>query len=253
MTLSSLLILNKTGTRRLNRMALPAVLALTLMSGCGSQNEDAATGTGTSARASATKVQQAAAKDPCSLLSPAVVADLFSVPVAEVKRIAVASTCQYDWKAGSDRLQAALTVQHVGQNAAEAISRFDSGTRSLSAGEVSDAFSRIDAELEKRGQKSAGTDAVSGAMGAGGGRAITFEDFSGVGDRARFNPGQGELHVVYGNLYFSVSAYHGPKMSMPGGASLQDLPAITADWQRETTPQRKAAAEKVAKAVLANL
>src|SRR3546814_6493344 len=93
-------------------------------------------------------------------------------------------------------------------------------------------------------------------VGSGSGSAgIQFEDVEGVGDEARFalTVGAGDLHVRAGNLYFVASAYAGPGMQMPEKLTGASIIAADKQWRRDTVPQRKDAATKLAKAVVQSL
>lgn len=230
-----------------------AALSLALLAGCGSSSdgETAAAPTGATSKV---KVATSVADDPCGLLSRETLAKHFSVPADKIEQIAVASTCQWDWKDKTDRMSVSVTVSRVADDAAEVREYFDRATRSMSGQEVSDAMAKVGAEAEARGQKNGLADGMTGAMGGkAGGKGIQFEDVSGIGDKARLQLADGRLNVLYGNLYFDVTAYHGPKMPMPDTIDLQSIGKLSAQWEQETMPQRKAAAEQIAKAVIAGL
>lgn len=230
-----------------------ATLSLALLAGCGSSSEGDTAATSNGAT-STVKVATKVADDPCALLSRETLAKHFSVPVDEIEQIVVASTCQWDWKNKTDRMEVSVTVSRVADDAARVRDYFDSATRSMSGQEVSDAMAKVGAEAEARGQKSDLADGMAGAMGGKpGGKGIQFEDVSGIGDKARLQLADGRLNVLYGNLYFDVTAYHGPKMPMPDTVDLQSIGKLSAQWVQDTMPQRKAAAEQIAKAVIAGL
>ncbi len=212
--------------RPLRSVTIPALLTLALLSACGSQDSG-----------------ESAAKQGLSQSK---------VKVADIEQIAVSTTCQYDWKKKSDGLRAnvSINIARIADDAADAARYFDLATRSMNAEEVSDAMDKVSAEARARGQDNALTAGVTGAIG---GKGIMFEDLSGIGDKARFQSAAGRVHVLLGNLYYEVTAYHGAEMPMPDSINMEAIRDAAAQWEKDTMPQRKEAAEQLAKAVIANL
>lgn len=234
-------------TRALKTSLLPAFFSVALLSACGSPD-------GTTAAAdtqSKVKIADTVESDPCSLLPRHTLADRFSLAVDDIKQIAISSTCRYDWKNKTDTLKVSVNVARVADTAAEAADYFDSATRSMRADEVSDAVAKIRAETEGQGEDNILASAVGSDGGIG--RGLTFEDVADIGDRARFETASGKLHILYGNLYFDVAAYHGPGLQIPEGTSLQSLGKVSAEWEQETMPERKATAQELARLILSGL
>lgn len=241
----------KFSAKLVKMISLPVVMSFALLSACGSQ--DAGEGAaGQRASQSTVKVAKAMEDDPCALLPRQRVADQFAIPVEAVKQIAVSTNCQYDWrdKSAGLRAEVSVNISRITDDAATAASYFDSATRSMSGQEVSDAMDKVSAEARKRGLDNAQTASVAGAVG---GKGIQFEDMEGLGDKARFQPATGAVHVLLGNLYYEIAAYHGPDMPMPETVDAQSIKAASAQWLRDTMPQRKEAAEQLARVVIASL
>lgn len=79
--------------------------------------------------------------------------------------------------------------------------------------------------------------------------ASDFQDVAGLGDQARIDTGNGDMHVRDGGLYFTLNAYYGPAMPkvmpMPVPASAVDA---RAEWWQGTIPQRRQAAMRLVRA-----
>lgn len=224
---------------------LPFVLLA--MAACDS---DAGSGTETAKASSGAKVAVTVQDDPCSLLTPQTVSKTFSVPVDDISQMTVSTTCGYDWETKSDRMDVMFNVSKADKDAAKVGEFFKLATRNMSQQEVADAYQKISAEAAARGQK---TDTTERVVAAGSARDIRFEDVAGLGDQARFDLRTGRMHVLYGNLYFDVAAYHGPKMPTPAAFDMETIGKASETWTQETMAERKAAAETIARAVIAGL
>lgn len=227
---------------------LPILLSVALMAGCsdGGAGNPAKPG----AASSGVKVSAALAEDPCALLPRQVVADHFSLPVDDINQIAVSSACQYSWKDKTNVMSVNLHIWDVGDSPAATREYFDRATRSMDAQEVADGMNKIRSEAAARGVDTPATEAVAGEVG---GRGIQYEDYAGVGDKARFKPSGSELNVLVGNLYFAVAGYHGPKMTPPTEFNMQAMQKAAAQWQSDTAPERTATADALAKLIINGL
>jgi hypothetical protein len=76
------------------------------------------------------------------------------------------------------------------------------------------------AEAKAQGHDNSLTQGIAGAVG---GKGIMFEDLNDIGDKARFQSAVGRVHVLAGNLYYAVTAYHGAKMPAPDTINAQTI------------------------------
>src|SRR3546814_72425 len=172
----------------------------------------------------------------------------------------MSSACVYSGENDdeTERLDVKVKVSDVDENAEGAASNFRSVTRGMSGADVDRAMAGVkekaasEGELDTAGKQKAADAIVGSTSGSAG---IQFEDVEGVGDEARFalTVGAGDLHVRAGNLYFVASAYAGPGMQMPEKLTGASIIAADKQWRRDTVPQRKDAATKLAKAVVQSL
>ncbi|MDN5782667.1 MAG: hypothetical protein L0H23_11740 [Luteimonas sp.] len=205
-------------------------------------------------------VDAALEKNPCELAPADMVARLFEVPVAELElEPSMRSACVYSWENAdeTERLDVRVDVSDVGKNAERAASNFRSVTRGMSGADVDRAMAGVKEKIASDAALDAARKKAAGALlgGTSGSAGIQFEDVEGVGDEARFalTVGAGDLHVRNGNLYFTASAYSGPGMKMPEKLTGGSIMAADKQWRRDTMPQRKEAAIKLAQAVVQSL
>lgn len=170
----------------------------------------------------------------------------------------MSSACVYQWENDTRRLDVRVQVAGIDEDAGRATSNFRSVTRGLSGTDLDRAMAGIkeqaanDGGLDTVGKREAADAVVDSSSGSAG---IQFEDVDGVGDEARLalSVGAGDLHVRAGNLYFVASAYSGPEMQMPTGMTAGSILAADRQWRRETMPQRRQAAIKLAEAIVQTL
>lgn len=258
-----------TSTPRAASYAMLALVPALLLAACGGNGGSATSARSSSATqaapdspaADSVHVDAAIEKNPCELAPAEMVAGLFGVPAADLQReSSMSSACVYSWENddGTERLDAKVKVADVGEDAERAASNFRSVTRGMSGADVDQAMAGIKEQvaseggLDSAGKRKAADVVADGAGGSGG---IRFEDVDGVGDEARLalTVGAGELHVRVGNLYFIGSAYRGPGMQMPDKVTGASIMAADKQWRRDTMPQRKDAAIKLARAVVQSL
>lgn len=77
--------------------------------------------------------------------------------------------------------------------------------------------------------------------------AADFQDVAGLGDQARIDTGNGDMHVRDGGLYFTLNAYYGPAMPKPAPVVPAPLSAMDARaaWWQSTIPQRRQTAMRL--------
>ena len=259
---------NRISSPRAASYAMLAIVPALLLAACGGNGDSATSSRSAPASQAASDkpvtdsvhVDAAIEKNPCELAPAEMVADLFEVPAADLEReSSMSSACVYSWENGdeTERLDVKVNVSDVDENAERAASNFRSVTRGMSGADLDRAMAGVkekaasDARLDAAGKKAA--DAIAGS--SSGSAGIQFEDVEGVGDEARFalTVGAGDLHVRAGNLYFTASAYSGPGMQMPDKLTGASIVAADRQWRRDTMPQRKDAAIKLAKAVVQSL
>lgn len=246
---------------------LLTLISALLLAACGGTGDSAAPSQSSAASQTASaepvadsaKVDAAIEKTPCALVTPEMVATVFDVPVAELEQSQLmSSSCEYTREGDGESLQVSVDVDGVFEDAKSAASRFRSVTAGMSGAEVDRAMAGVREEADRKGDldtagKRGAADAIiSGSSGSAG---IQFEDVEGVGDEARLalTVGAGKLYVRSGNLNFTVAAYSGADMPMPDKITAAAIMNADKQWRSETMPQRKQAAVKLAKAVVASL
>lgn len=195
----------------------------------------------------------------CELLTPAMVADTFDVPVDTLNQMKIMG-CRYNWSNDEMTLDAAISMIRAHNSEAGAAEWFTSATRSRTAEEMQAEIDKVAERMNQTGEldTDAKKSAAQGIMQAVGSKAVTFEDVSGVGEEARVHD-EGTVYVRVDNLTFMVSAYYGPTAPPPDfeGANLQQMAEIgkahAAKWAAETAPQRKADSARLAGAIVDSL
>lgn len=239
-------------------MRLHAFLGLSalLLAGCGGAGEDAQamwTEGSSPALASGIKVDTALKSDPCALLPKEDLAAHFGLAEAEIKEHQQRSTCLYDAKNGK-LLTVEISVRSLNDDPARTRTIFERSTQNLDSDALKQGMESVADEAGERGVPAAVSDATVGSDGIlNRPEGIQFVDVANIGDRARFRPASGDLNVLAGNLYFEIKAYHGPNIELAPGSQPADVLAATNAWLEETMPQRKQAAEDLARLVLSKL
>ncbi|MGY0632779.1 hypothetical protein [Luteimonas sp. A478] len=254
-----------TGHTAAARLLFPAASAAALalmLAGCGGDGASAAGGGGQGGSASATAKFDPSLRDtPCSVITADTMATVFGLPVDEIDQHAAMGMCLYEWKSDGQVMDATIHVSRVSENAADAAKYFASATAGMSGAEVDEAMDSLREQIrENDGAGRTGDDGAAAAevlLGAAGGSSssgIRFRDVSGVGDQARMQVGTGDLNVLYGNLQFSVTAYHGESMPFPDDFSgAAGLMAASNAWMAEILPQREEQTIELARAALSAL
>lgn len=231
-------------------------LSALLLAGCGGAGEDAQTtrAEGASpALASHIKVDTAMKSDPCALLPKEDIAAHFGLAETGIRQRQQRSTCMYDAKNGK-LLTVELSVRSLNDDPERTRTIFERSTQNLDSEALKQGMDAVADEAGKRGVPGAPSDATVGAGGIlNRPEGIQFVDVASIGDRARFRPASGDLNVLAGNLYFEIKAYHGPNVELAPGSQPADVLAATNIWLEETMPQRKQAAEELARLVLSKL
>lgn len=195
---------------------------------------------------------------PCEVVTAETVAGVFGLPVEEIEQHSAMGMCTYNWKGDGQVLDATIHVTRVSESAAAAAEYFGRATAGLSGAELDAAMNSVREQARKQAGEAGGTtDAILGAAGeasSSGSRGIQFRDVPGIGDQARMQVGKGDLNILYGNLFFSVSAYHGAPMSFADGfPGASGLVAASNAWMAEVLPQREEQSIELARAALATL
>ncbi|HET6632743.1 MAG TPA: hypothetical protein VFG73_08560 [Rhodanobacteraceae bacterium] len=234
-----------------------------MLAGCGEAGEASSTaGDGDKHAAAAVAVADSAhvdeslRKHACNLLTTAMVAEAFALPAAEIEQSnVIGSHCEYEWEGEGEEMDAKVIVKRVFDDADKAAEYFNRATRNVSTAEMAKAKAMLHEQLAKSGKLDSERKRTTAKAVTGGAvrDAIAFEPVEGVADQARFDTGTGELAVRHGNLYFKISGYRGSSMPMPAKMDFNSIRANSRKWIRETMPQRKQAAVKLARAAVASL
>lgn len=240
--------------------ASAAALAL-LLAACGSGDTTSAGSAGASADAAAGKrFDLSLDGDACNFVTPGTLAATFGMPADEIQQHGSRSMCIYSWK-GDDRIMdVTIHLTSVADSAAEAAGTFNNATRGLSGAELDRAMAAIGEQARSSSDLSdagrAAADALVGETGktvADESGGLRFRDVEGLGDQARILLGNGDVHVLHGNLYFSIGAYSGPQMPPPPEYSAEALLKASRAWQKSIVPEREEAGIALAHAVIAAL
>ena len=200
-------------------------------------------------------------KKACDFLTPEMVSGAFDVPAKELKQTKIMG-CIYSWNKDDQTLNAQLMLIMVHKSLDRAKLWFKNSTANKTKAQLDQEMEKVKAEVQKRKEldtnlkkKTAGniTDLAKMGMPKEG---VSYEDVSGVGDEARISNTDGMLNVRLGNVTFKLSAYRGPakpKMKIDP-KNIKGMPkvamALQSKWIKDTLEQRKAAAKKLAPAVV---
>lgn len=160
---------------------------------------------------------------PCAVVTRDMVSTTFAVAAADIEQSSMSSLCAYRWEGGDERLDVTVHVTAMADDVAHARLLFDQAT-------------------------AASTGPAPGARAA-----ADFQEIHGLGDQARIDTGNGDVHVRHDRLYFTLNAYYGPTMPevtpvpvpVPVPTSAMDA---RAEWLRNTIPQRRQAAMRLVRA-----
>lgn len=211
--------------------------------------------------AEAAKFDKEMRKKACEILTAEMVAEVLEVNAADLKQMKIMG-CSYNWSEDGQTVEARFGSIRVHDDTARAKKWFANATKGMTAKEVEEAMAKV-AERAKKDEridteeKKAAVGSIAKSAGKMG--AITFEDVDGVGDEARLNTGDGDLWVRKGNMTFTVAAYKGKELQAPPmkGGDMKGFAAkmreLDKAHKKETMPQRKDAATKLTKAILAKL
>lgn len=239
--------------------AFAAALVL-LVAGCG--NEAATSGAaGESAAASSGKrFDLSLDGDACNFVTAETLAATFGMPAEEIEHYGSGSMCMYNWRGDERTLDVTIHLTSVADTAAEAARTFNNATRGISGAELDRAMAAVAEQARKSGDLdeagAAAADALVGETGkamADGSGGLQFRDVEGLGDQARVLVGNGDVHVLHGNLYFNIGAYSGPQMPPPSEYTAEALLEASRAWQASIVPEREEAGIALAHAVIATL
>lgn len=236
-------------------VASTAMLAL-LLAGCAG---DADSGAGNAAAgdggvSASARFDESMRDTPCKVVTLETVAGVFGLSPDEIKQSERSGHCEYRWKNDGQTLETDVHIYRVGGSAADVASYFRQATQGISGADLDKAMDSIREQArEELGADNAAADALLGAAAdstrseSGG---LQFRDVEGVGDQARISVGGGDLHVLYGNLYFTLSAYHGEQMKFEGH-DLTRLVSASREWRKSVQPQREEQSLQLARAAVA--
>lgn len=192
---------------------------------------------------------------PCEIVTRAIVAEVFSVPVDQINKASgLSDSCNYEGEIGGKILDVGSAVK-VFETASAAADSFRSVTAGISAAEVSEAMSEAVEQAQEQGvletqpQKQAADATIEGLASGG----LTFVEVEGLADQARFGLRYGTLYLLNGNMRIDLTAYYGHEMPIPETMSVEAIQEAGRVWQAETRPVRKQQSVELAKAVLAAL
>lgn len=146
---------------------------------------------------------------PCTVVTRDMVSAAFSIDAALIEQSSMSSLCVYRWEGEDELLDVTVHVTAV--------------------------------EPDERHARAAFEDATSGRGTGSSSRDVgPFEDVDDVGDQARFDTVNSDLHVLNDRVYFTLNAYFGPAMELATspGEPANGIDARTQWWQA-TLPQRR--------------
>jgi len=241
----------------------PVLLVGVALAACGG-DEAAIAAAGQSGR----HFDEGISKQPCEILTPALVAETFAVPASELRQMKMMG-CIYSWKqkAGDHEtiLEANLTMLRAHETEEGAIAWFQKATANKTneeaRGETAEVTERVkeDERVDTETKKKA-----AGTLGSLMAEALPEDGYSyapvdGIGDEARVALHDGAIWARVGNLTFTVSAYKGaaqPEVALDA-SDMKDLKQLTRKttaaknaWLEEKHAERKAAATKLAKGII---
>lgn len=192
---------------------------------------------------------------PCEIVTGQMVATALDVPEDSLEQSHVmASRCAYEMEGDGKNLNVEVAVDtfDTDEDAAE---YFRNATRSMSADEVAGAMKAItkggdDSDKPDVDVTKNVTNSITSALAQNG---IQFEDVDGIADQARFELGDGTLHLQKGNLRIRLRAFFGPAMPIPDEITSESMIKAVSDWQNDTMTERRQQALALAKLVLAGL
>lgn len=151
---------------------------------------------------------------PCEVVTRTMVSAAFAVDAALIEQSSMSSLCAYRWEGDDELLDVTVHVSAVAADAGQARALFENAT------------------------------AVNSRQPIAAAAAGPFEDVGGLGDQARVDTGNSDLHIRSDRLYFTLNAYSGPAMAV-ATSSAEGVSAIDAraQWWQTTLPQRRQAAQ----------
>ena len=213
--------------------------------------------------ATAKTFEEGLKKRACELLTADMVSTALEVPAGDLKQMKVLG-CSYEWQDEAREVDAALRFVRVYDDAEKAAQWFSNMTKDQSPEELKAAMEQVTQKAKENGKlegagKEKAAEAIGSALTNSMPEGVSYEDVPGVGDEARASKQNGDLYVRVGNATFTISAYAG-KLYVPPPLDPNDLKAAAkaqqkaaVAWEKETAPQRKEAAVKLAKLVVAGL
>lgn len=154
---------------------------------------------------------------PCQVVTREALAVTFSLPERDIEQSSMSSLCVYHWADQDELLDVTVHVSAVTEDPARARALFEAATAE-----------------------------PTGAAALQADRA--FEDIAGLGDQARVDTRNGDVHVRRDRVYFTLNAYYGPGMpSAPHQPVVRSGAEARATWVHATLPQRRLAATELAR------
>ncbi|WP_152620108.1 hypothetical protein [Lysobacter sp. A03] len=186
------------------------VLALAALAGCAADQGAAVP------EAALPQVADDLRSAPCTAVTRDMVSAAFSIDAALIEQSSMSSLCVYRWEGEEELLDVTVHVTAVAPDERQARALFEDAT--------------------------SGEGARSSSPEAG-----PFEDVDDIGDQARFDTANSDLHVLRDRVYFTLNAYFGPAME-PVESSSDAANAIDArtQWWQATLPQRRQTTQTLA-------
>jgi hypothetical protein len=218
-------------------------------------------------KAGATFVKDIAKKS-CEILTPALIAQAFDVPEAELKQMKIMG-CIYSWKEKKDgetvtTLEANLTMMRVHKTLDAAKTLFKNSTANKTGDEMKAEMKQVTGKAKEHETidtetKKKTVDTMGSMMAEAMKEGSSYVPISGIGDEAKVAERDGAIWVRQGNLTFTANAYKGPPQPKPklDMADMRDIKKMTAksmtaqrEWLQKPHDERKKASTKLAKVVL---
>lgn len=206
-------------------------------------------------------------KKSCEILTPALVAQTFAVPEAELKQFKVMG-CIYSRKKGDGdaktTLEASLTMMRAHKTVEGAQLWFKNATANRTGEEIKEQMKQVTAKAKEHEDvdtdlKKTTVGTLGSMISAGMKEGTSYEPVSGVGDEAKVALSDGAIWVRVGNLTFTAKAYKGPdqpkaKIDPKDFSNLKKLTAQSMEaqrkWLQETFEERKKFGLQLAKLII---
>lgn len=189
------------------------------------------------------------AKKPCAILTADQVATTLNIPAEKLEQSGPeVPFCIYEMDEDGKTVAVTLLVSAFNTDKAAAES-FHESTQNRTAEEIAQLMQELGIGFDEDESDSTDSTAVPAT-------GVQFENIQGIAEHARFETSQGALHLLQGNLYMVIMAYHGPAMPLPENIAYTDFAALekaSSAWVKDTMDVRKEQATALAKTALKTL